>query len=203
MYFSIQRRNKWWNSTLDNLKKEIKRKKRRREDVNELVKLYDQEILQAKKLAWQKFIGDTADTNHAMIRYRIMCKNKGNRKLNPVKRPENSNDPDRGYTQSEKETAKLLLSVQNPELADDSLQSHTDLRTRVNNFLLQRPSSADVQPILDSEVNQIFRTMKIKKSAGPDNIPPILLANCEMTLKPNSSQGVQRFIPSSALSKQI
>ena len=194
----IQRKNKWWNSKLDNLKKEIKRRKRRREKITELIERYDQEISKAKKLAWQKFIGDTSDSNHAMIRYRIMCKNKGTKKLNPVKRLENSNDLNPTYTQSEKETAKLLLSVQNPDLAEDSLQFHTDIRERVDTFL-QQSRSADVQPFLDSEVNQMFRNMKTKKSAGPDNIPPILLANCEATLKPvlhnvfNASLRLQYF----------
>ena len=171
----IQRKNKWWTSELEIMRKEIKRKRRRREDISKLMADYDAAISLAKNKAWQKFIGETSDSNDALLRYKILCKNKAGRKLNPVRRL-NAED---GFTQSEAETARLLLSVQNPEIEDDFLQIHNEISTRVRDFK-QQPKETEVPPILESEIIDAFNSIKIKKSAGPDNIPQPSLSNVNL-----------------------
>ncbi|CAG0888414.1 unnamed protein product [Cyprideis torosa] len=154
----LPKRNKWWTEALSSLKKEIKRKRRKRAITKHLEEKYDQMIKEAKKEAWMKFMDSSKGLNDAMIRYRILCKSRSSRTLQPILK-ENTSD----YTESQEESASALIQATYPSLPPDDRPEHGHIRTIVRD-VLQKDTINDVPDITEEEIRMAFSRTKTNNS---------------------------------------
>ena len=175
----IQKRNLWWNSELEKIKKEIKKLKRKKQDSKLLQQEYEIKIEIAKSDAWKKFIDNAETCSDSMLRYRILCKQQQNKSFTAIKK-ENGE-----YTRNQTETASILLQAQYNDLPADSRPEHQFIRCKIEDYFKQNDQEIICPPeITQNELHSAILKMKIKKAAGPDEISPTVIPNCENLLAP-------------------
>ena len=172
-------RNLWWNNSLQTLKTKVRRA-RRQHDTSylELKRQYEIEILNAKQESWKRFLSSTEGQDDSLVRYRILCKDKRAKTLNAIV---TSNGKE---TETEKETAELLLQENFPDLRLPLTRSQAEIDQFVTENLKTNKETED-DAITEEEVRRVIAKLRPGKAPGFDGLPGLLFQKSASVLVPS------------------
>ena len=171
-------KNKWWTTELTECKKTLKRMKRKKDNQYPQQKeKYQQLILKSKTEAWRNFLEQTQTQNDAFIRHKILNKYTPWKTLEPIQTAT-------GFTTSPTETARAVLKNIFP--SDDSTEDndfHKEIRTSTSKAL-EGLEGITIDPFDKPEIYTIINNLKTRKAPGIDQIPSIVIKECQDIYEP-------------------
>ena len=172
-------RNLWWNNSLQTLKTAVKRARRKDLSSHKILKTqYEDEILKAKKDSWRNFLTSTEGQDDSLIRYRILCKGKRKSGINAV------NTPCGKVTQTEAETADLLLRENFPDLR----LPLTEEQARIEQTVLEEMQTSTIgtvdNEISVDEVHRVIGNLRPGKAPGLDGLVGLVFQKGAKQLAP-------------------
>lgn len=173
----------WWTKTLEDLKRDVLRKKRRiknaaptriehvLQEYHEAKETYAQQTNLAQTESWKEFCSTQERESMWDGIYRVLRKTSGGTEDTLLRGSD-------GKTLNPAESAKLLANTFYP---DDSVHTdkphHTQLRQLVESGAPEENLSADDPPFTEAEVECVLKAQNPKKAPGPDGFTADICAN--------------------------